>query len=1035
MTRSPTGSAAASFRNPRSLLHLGVLLAVVLVLVVSLATLRHLRDEAENRAALTTQNLAQSLELTIEGMIDTIDLALLGAADEISRQIASGRPDRSEISAFLSRQKQRLPKVFELRATNAAGDVVYANDGGPTNINCADRDYFIRPRDDRQSGLFIAKPLLGRLSNEWVWVFARRINTPQGEFAGVVFSTIRVDTLTRMLSQIKLDPGSIALRDADWALITRFPQNPRAVIGVGNRQLSQPFAAAIQANPREGTYISGPTSIDGIDRTYSYRRSDKYRFVVNVGIPLEATLLEWRQQVGVVAGLAGSLIVALLVFTTLISRAWRRQEQDMAALDASRQELDEAQEIAGIGRYSYDLVADRWQSSAILDGIFGIGSDYPRDVAHWLDFVASECREEMQAHLRSVIEQRGLFDHEYRIIRPADGDERWVHGKGKLKLDAQGRPVLLAGTIQDITQRKRVAAEVLAAKQQLQATLDAIPDLLFELDEDGRILDYRSPRHDLLAAPPAMFLGSFFGDVLPPDAAEACRAALREAQEKGHSIGCQYELPLAQGELSFELSVARKPGSDGKGAGYIALARDITSRRAAEEQIRHLAFYDPLTQLPNRRLMLDRLEQALASCARHLRHGALMLIDMDNFKTLNDTLGHDVGDQLLVMVAVRLESCVREGDTVARLGGDEFVVILEELDTTGLAAMQAESVVHKILRKLAEPYVLDLGLPGSQVEQRSHHCSSSIGITLFREHPVGVDELMKRADTAMYQAKAAGRNTLRFFDPEMQAAVNARAEMDRDLRSALAGQQFRLYYQAQFDSAGAIIGAEALLRWLHPERGMVAPSTFIPACEESGMILPLGQWVLETACRQLAVWAATPASERLTLAVNVSARQFRCANFVEQVLLALEHSGARPERLKLELTESLLVEDVDEVIAKMTALKSRGVGFSLDDFGTGYSSLAYLKRLPIGELKIDCSFVHDVHTNANDAAISRTIVALGHTLGFSIIAEGVETEAQREFLARIGCHAYQGALFGKALPVAEFDELVRRHAHAAAARV
>jgi diguanylate cyclase (GGDEF)-like protein len=429
--------------------------------------------------------------------------------------------------------------------------------------------------------------------------------------------------------------------------------------------------------------------------------------------------------------------------------------------------------------------------------------------------------------------------------------------------------------------------------------------------------------------------------------------------------------------------------------------------------------------------MLDRLEQALATSARHHLHGALMLIDMDNFKTLNDTLGHDIGDQLLVAVAARLQSCVREGDTVARMGGDEFVVILEDLDETGLAAMQAESVSRKILEQLSEPYVLDLGQTGNNDDWPSHHCSSSIGIALFLDDPVTVDELMKRADTAMYRAKAAGRNTLRFFDPEMQAVVTERAVMEAALRKAIADRQFQLHYQAQLDSSGRVFGAEALLRWQHPERGMVAPASFIPLSEENGLILPLGQWVLETACRQLADWAAHPETASLMLSVNVSVRQFRCEDFVSQVLAALDHSGANPERLKLELTETLLVEDMDDVIGKMTALKARGVGFSLDDFGTGYSSLAYLKRLPFDELKIDKSFVRDVLADANDAAISRTIVALGQTLGFAVIAEGVETEAQREFLASIGCYAYQGFFFSRPLSSAEFEEFVKRNGRVA----
>ena len=432
-----------------------------------------------------------------------------------------------------------------------------------------------------------------------------------------------------------------------------------------------------------------------------------------------------------------------------------------------------------------------------------------------------------------------------------------------------------------------------------------------------------------------------------------------------------------------------------------------------------------LTRLPNRRLMLDRLAQALTSSARHKRHCALMMIDLDNFKTLNDTQGHDIGDQLLVAVALRLETCVRKGDTVARLGGDEFVIILEDLGNNEEAALHAEGVARKVLAQLSKPYLLDIALNGVKLSPHRHQCTSSIGITLFDEQPISVDEIMKRADTAMYQAKSAGRNTLRFYDPEMQSAVADRAAMESDLHRAIEHQQFVLYYQAQVDSSDRVIGAEALLRWNHPERGLVSPADFIPITEATGLILPIGQWVLQTACDLLATWSAYEKMAHLTVSVNVSARQFHHPDFVSQVVEAISRSSANPERLKLELTESLLVDDIDDVIEKMSALKAKGVCFSLDDFGTGYSSLSYLKLLPLDQLKIDQGFVRDVLSDSNDAAIARTILALGNSLGLGVIAEGVETEAQRDFLASSGCSAYQGYYFCRPLPLEKFEAYMR----------
>jgi diguanylate cyclase (GGDEF)-like protein/PAS domain S-box-containing protein len=450
----------------------------------------------------------------------------------------------------------------------------------------------------------------------------------------------------------------------------------------------------------------------------------------------------------------------------------------------------------------------------------------------------------------------------------------------------------------------------------------------------------------------------------------------------------------------------------------LAFTTDITQRKADEEQIQRLAFYDPLTNLPNRRLLMDRLDQAMAACQRHQRLGALQFIDLDNFKTINDTYGHDKGDLLLMQVAARLIACVRDGDTVARLGGDEFVVMLEDLShNPAEAATQAEAVGRKIMLALNETYA---------IRQLSFHSTPSMGITLFGLQEENLEEPLKRADVAMYQAKAAGRNTIRFYDPRMQAMVAERAALEHDLRLALQQRQFELHYQPQVRRGGLVTGVEALLRWRHPVRGMVMPGEFITLAEETGLIVPLGEHVLELACRQLAQWAGQPGMAHLTLSLNVSTRQFQQDNFVAQVLGALERSGAPPQRLKLELTESLLIASVDEVIARMDAIKARGVGFALDDFGTGYSSLSYLKRLPLDQLKIDQGFVRDILVDPNDAAIARMVIVLAESLGLEVMAEGVETVEQQQALQAQGCHAYQGYLYSRPLPVDAFEALASR---------
>jgi len=453
---------------------------------------------------------------------------------------------------------------------------------------------------------------------------------------------------------------------------------------------------------------------------------------------------------------------------------------------------------------------------------------------------------------------------------------------------------------------------------------------------------------------------------------------------------------------------------------YVGASTDITRSKAAEDEIKNLAFFDTLTQLPNRRLLLDRLGHALSASQRSGQSGAVLFLDLDSFKSLNDTLGHDVGDLLLQQVAQRLSACVRASDTVARLGGDEFVVLLEGLSGQELDfASQVEVTAHKMLLALSAPY---------QLGTRSCHSSSSIGITLFgKSQPgVGVDDLLKQADIAMYQAKSAGRNTLRFFDQQMQEVISNRVALLNDLRSALEQQQFALHYQVQVDQAGHALGAEALLRWQHPQHGWVSPAEFIGLAEESGLILPLGQWVLEAGCAQLAAWQLQAHSRGLTLSLNISAKQFRQKDFVNQVSAAFQRHGAPPQLLNLELTESLLLADLTDAVVTMNALQALGIHFELDDFGTGYSSLQYLKKLPLRKLKIDRSFVKDLCTDASDQAIVSTIMAVAASLELGVIAEGVETAGQRQLLLDKGCTQFQGYLFGRPMPADELDALLRQ---------
>lgn len=484
---------------------------------------------------------------------------------------------------------------------------------------------------------------------------------------------------------------------------------------------------------------------------------------------------------------------------------------------------------------------------------------------------------------------------------------------------------------------------------------------------------------------------------------------------------------------------------------YVGTFTDISQRKADEERIKDLAYYDSLTKLPNRTLLFDRLNLALNTSQRNKTRGALMFLDLDNFKTLNDTLGHDQGDQLLIEVGRRLKSCVRDVDTVARLGGDEFVVMLECLSEQEIeATIQAHTIAEKIRRNLAEFYLLKTNLNRVESSQNpmlmtakegennpqsfvEHYSTGSIGFVLFMGHEASSEELLKRADLAMYQAKQAGRNVIRAFVPEMQETLNLRASLEADLRNALDRNEFNLHYQVQVDASGQPVGAEALIRWNQAERGMISPAEFIPLAEETGLILSIGHWVLKQGCETLVDWTKHSETSNLKLAVNISGRQLSQPDFVEQVRAILEETGANPTLLKLEITESVILDNVEDTIAKMHAIRELGVNFSMDDFGTGYSSLSYLQRLPLEQLKIDQSFVRNMAFNKHDSAIIRTILALGKNLTLNVIAEGVETEIQREYLASYGCLVFQGYLFGKPVPADIFKqnfltEKMARHA-------
>lgn len=695
-----------------------------------------------------------------------------------------------------------------------------------------------------------------------------------------------------------------------------------------------------------------------------------------------------------------------------LRKSQTQAQHALVELQHNQEILNHAQRIGQFGSWELDCVNGvlRWS-----DEIYRIFELAPTrtlpSYENFLNIVHPDDRVMVNQANKQSLEDRKPYDMVHRLLLE-DGRIKWVRAHCNSEFDASGKPLRSVGAVQDITEQYlaeeqlRIAAATFETHEAIMIT-DANANIIRVNQAFLDITGYTS--EEVLGKNPRI-LNSGRQD-------KAFYAAMwQQLLNTGSWTGEMWDRRKCGKIYPKWITLTAVKDKQGKTTEYVAIFSDITMRKQAEEEIHNLAFYDALTGLPNRRLLLERFRCALLVSTRSNRYGAVLFLDMDRFKTLNDTLGHDYGDLLLIEVARRIELCIREVDTVARLGGDEFVVLLDEIDAVAEQASQKVALIaEKIRATLALPY---------QLKEHEHLSSPSIGVCLYCGNEESVDTLLKHADLAMYQAKDSGRNAVRFFDPAMQLAVETRAALEADLRHAVANKQLRLFYQIQLDNDHHVMGAEALVRWIHPKRGMISPVQFIPIAEESSLILDIGNWVLETACQQLALWSKCAQTQHLKLAVNVSAQQFRKHDFVDTVIAMIHAHHVNPACLKLELTESVVLTDVADIVAKMHALKALGIKLALDDFGTGYSSLSYLKQLPLDQLKIDKSFVRNISTDPKDAMMVQTIINLAQNFHLNVIAEGVETETQLEFLKHNGCMAYQGFLFSKPVPIKDFEALV-----------
>ena len=984
------------------------LLVVALIAGTALFAVRELSHRALDGAERQAGRFIGGAQSALNRAVLGVDVLLAGAGDLVPEPALLQTPAaRDRVSQLMEIGVNQNPLVQNMTLVSASGQRLVSSEergrgnGGGSGLPAGYLDAVLRPTVPT---LVIGNPVTSALTYQQVLHLGRALRLSDGTRVAVVAEVDLALLMNLLVQGADINGLEVTLERDSGLLMASVPTFVRS---------QSPPPARIG-----GSGLSrGEARLTGAPAIVVVRRSMQTDVLVTGSIPLASALADWRRERNIIFSFALALIWVVAAAAVLAHRRIQRQRRARLELLRSRAQLDQALESMQVGFVLLDsehrmLV---WNRSFLE--IFPAAEDLTalhRPFAPILALAAQYRRHPSGGvDTGSALETWLLQTRGANAVAPFE-DELYLPDGRVIRSTKNRTPDGgLVCIYQDVTEKKMRTAEILQSRAQLQATLDALPDTLLELDGNGLCHQFHAPQgpggpidgHDPM--------GRAVHDFLPPGAAAAVMDAVREAEVAGASRGRHFELALAGGAGHFEISVSRKALQGAEPTGYIVILRDVTQAELAARHIRQLAFYDVLTGLPNRRYLLDLMASAVRIHPGS-GHGAVLFLDLDDFKTLNDALGHAMGDVLLKEAAARIRRHVRPGDVVARLGGDEFVVMLESLGPDVEAARtQAREVGEQILAALNMPFSLDA--------QTRYQRTCSIGVALFDGRERSLEELLKQADIAMYVAKTSGGNGLRYFEPAMQATVAARSALENEIREALAARAFDLHYQSQVDESGHVVGAEALVRWRHPQRGLVMPGDFIAVAESTELIVPLGLQVLEMACAQLALWAQHPERAALQLAVNVSARQFRRDDFVEQVERVLAASGANPAMLKLELTESLLQSQMEETIRTMHRLKAIGIRFSMDDFGTGYSSLSYLTQLPLDQIKIDKYFVGGIGCDPKIELIVQTIIGMARNLDVELIAEGVETQAQCDFLRANGCFRYQGYLFSRPVSIAEFE--------------
>ncbi len=993
-----------------------LLLGLVIVFGMIGYLLRASYIDALDAAKVTSSNLASTLETRLDATLRRTDAILSGLVHDLqAEELTQAKAVRhaARIDSHLDDRTQHFPELAGLRIFDANGQLLYTNARHALmdRPHVDDREFFTRLRDDPKLRRVFSKTFKVRSTNTHSIGVAYPLRSGDGRFLGIALALINLDYFQHYLSTLEIGKqGTFSIRRIDdFTLVLRQPNIEEEL----NQSLpvDNPTRQAVSNGQQKAT-VEFMAQTDGVKRIFSLQTLQEYPYYVTVAIGHDDALTAWNIRARLTLGSLLVLLILLAYQQLRVRRSEQSLRQSIAALTLSEQfaktTIDAVPEhICVLDRNGKILAVNRaWRhfcdnnEHPVASGNYGIG-------AHYLDVYGFACPQnatQMAAGLDQVLAGASdTFELEYACDKPTEKRAFMAHIS---RFHGNSGNILISHA--NITARKQAEGEL-----QLFASLfNSSNEAIVITDADNRIITTNPAFTNLTGYTQDEVAGQdpriLSAGKTPP---ELYAEMWQDINRDGHWQGELWDRRKSGEPYPKWLSIAVVRDRAGKIINYIGSFIDITERKASEEKIRYLAYHDALTDLPNRFSLNERLVQALGFSRRNQQLLALLLIDLDRFKVINDTLGHAVGDELLVLVAKRLRSAVRDSDIVARLGGDEFVIVLPCIDSPDDAA----AVASKILSLIAAPYV---------VANRELRTAPSIGISIYPHDSSDPLELLKNADVAMYHAKEMGRGNYQFYKDELQSAAVKRLSIEDDLRKALVHRQFVLHYQPQLDlRSGRLVGVEALIRWQHPERGMIPPLDFIPIAEETGLILPIGEWVMEQACKQLALWRKR-GIKHIKVSVNLTASQFLSEHLADRIHALLLQYDVDPGLLDLEVTESMSMANPHQSIATMKEISRRGISLSIDDFGTGYSSLAYLKLFPISTLKIDRSFVKDIETDSNDADICDVTVLLAHKLGLDVVAEGVETEAQLKFLLSIGCEKIQGYLISKPLPADEAEAFI-----------